>query len=197
MEEITGLPAAQMLGRNVFECFPHLRTLGVDRLIERALHGEIVTTPELRHEINGSDDLVVGEVRPAARCLRARDRRDRPGAEHHRAQTSRGAAPPERGRYRMLVEDAVDILYDTDVQGNIVAFKFAPAFEVLGLHGGPDRRQTLSAVRRPSHRDAVGKVLRGSSARVPPLPTTRYGYRPGTAGLSGSVKHARLPDGRR
>jgi PAS domain S-box-containing protein len=133
MEEITGLPAARMLGRCVLECFPHLRTLGVDRMIERALRGEVVTTPELRHEINGRTIWLSAKYGP---------RRDASGEVigviglvqniTERKQVEERLRQSE-ARYRMLVEDAVDILYDTDVSGNIVAFNVRAAYEVLGL----------------------------------------------------------------
>jgi two-component system cell cycle sensor histidine kinase/response regulator CckA len=40
MERFTGMAASRVLGRNAFECFPHLVPIGVDRLFFSALAGE-------------------------------------------------------------------------------------------------------------------------------------------------------------
>jgi PAS domain S-box-containing protein len=46
MEELTGVPASEVLGKNAFDLFPHLREQKVDVLIKRALAGEVVHTPD-------------------------------------------------------------------------------------------------------------------------------------------------------
>ena len=46
MEEITGLPAEQVLGTWALDVFPHLREYGIDLLLRRALQGEIVQAPD-------------------------------------------------------------------------------------------------------------------------------------------------------
>ena len=47
MEELTGRPAAEVLGRGAMELFPHLRDQGVGPLLERALSGETVTSHDI------------------------------------------------------------------------------------------------------------------------------------------------------
>src|SRR5713226_968474 len=47
MEELTGRPAADVLGRTAAEVFPHLRDQGVAPLLERALSGETVTSHDI------------------------------------------------------------------------------------------------------------------------------------------------------
>jgi PAS domain S-box-containing protein len=42
MEELTSMPAAQVLGKNAFDLFPHLREQNLEPLIRRALAGETV-----------------------------------------------------------------------------------------------------------------------------------------------------------
>jgi PAS domain-containing protein len=42
MENLTGVSAAEVVGKHALEIFPHLRAQGIDRLLERALHGETV-----------------------------------------------------------------------------------------------------------------------------------------------------------
>ncbi|HSJ16226.1 MAG TPA: EAL domain-containing protein [Longimicrobiales bacterium] len=40
MEDLTGLPAAEVLGRNLLDVFPFLASHGIERLLDRALSGE-------------------------------------------------------------------------------------------------------------------------------------------------------------
>jgi PAS domain S-box-containing protein len=47
MEELTGVPASQVLGRQGFDLFPHLREQKVDALLQRALEGEEVHSPDM------------------------------------------------------------------------------------------------------------------------------------------------------
>jgi PAS domain S-box-containing protein len=44
MEELTGYPAEEVLGRNALDIFPHIREWGIDELFKRALSGEVCTT---------------------------------------------------------------------------------------------------------------------------------------------------------
>jgi two-component system cell cycle sensor histidine kinase/response regulator CckA len=53
MERFTGLAAAEVLGKNAFEVFPHLLEVGVDRLFRNALAGE--TTVVENYEVKGRD----------------------------------------------------------------------------------------------------------------------------------------------
>ena len=48
MERMTGALAEDVLGRNALDLFPHLREQGVDKLLERALNGETVTSPDIQ-----------------------------------------------------------------------------------------------------------------------------------------------------
>src|ERR1700730_3707848 len=47
MEELTGRPATDVLGRTAAEVFPHLGDQGVVPLLERALSGETVTSHDI------------------------------------------------------------------------------------------------------------------------------------------------------
>jgi PAS domain S-box-containing protein len=46
MEELSGVPASEALGKCAFDLFPHLREQKLDRMIRRALAGEVVHTPD-------------------------------------------------------------------------------------------------------------------------------------------------------
>jgi diguanylate cyclase (GGDEF)-like protein/PAS domain S-box-containing protein len=54
MEEMTGLPAAAVLGKRAPDLFPHLREQGIDVLLQRALSGEDVASPDMHYYIPGS-----------------------------------------------------------------------------------------------------------------------------------------------
>lgn len=54
MEELTGLSADEVLGKAALELFPHLREQGVDQLLERALEGETVLSPDLRYDVSST-----------------------------------------------------------------------------------------------------------------------------------------------
>ena len=66
MEELTGLPASQVLGRAATDIFPHLREQGVDDLLQRAANGEAVTAPDVNFSVPGStrSGWISGSYRP-------------------------------------------------------------------------------------------------------------------------------------
>jgi PAS domain S-box-containing protein len=51
MEQLTGMPAKEVLGRKALDLFPHLREQGVDRLLERALKGESVCSGDVPYHM--------------------------------------------------------------------------------------------------------------------------------------------------
>ncbi len=57
-EESSGIPARDLLGRRVLEVFPNLRQHGVEPLLQRALAGEVVKTPDIPVGIPGTDQVV-------------------------------------------------------------------------------------------------------------------------------------------
>ena len=66
MEEMTGLPAAEVLGRSALELFPHLREQHVDELLRRAFAGESVASPDVHYYIpsTGRSGWVSAVYRP-------------------------------------------------------------------------------------------------------------------------------------
>jgi PAS domain S-box-containing protein len=54
MEELTCIPAAQIIGTNVLENFPDVREQGIRTFLERALAGETVTAPDITIQPRGS-----------------------------------------------------------------------------------------------------------------------------------------------
>jgi len=53
MEELTGLPADQVLGLHAPEVFPQLLEQGVAALLQRAMNGETVAAPDLHYNLAG------------------------------------------------------------------------------------------------------------------------------------------------
>jgi PAS domain S-box-containing protein len=66
MEELTGVPAAEALGKCAFDLFPHLREQKVDLLLRRALAGEVVRAPDtpFRVPTTGKSGWVSGVYGP-------------------------------------------------------------------------------------------------------------------------------------
>ncbi|MGH7893052.1 MAG: PAS domain S-box protein [Candidatus Binatia bacterium] len=64
MEQLTGLRAADVLGRHPLEVFPYLREEGVEPLLHRALAGESVTSPPFRVMSAGRDGWAAGRWSP-------------------------------------------------------------------------------------------------------------------------------------
>ncbi|HUF50486.1 MAG TPA: EAL domain-containing protein [Longimicrobiales bacterium] len=51
MEEITGLPAADVIGTHALDIFPELREHGIDLLLQRALQGATVQSPDTPFDV--------------------------------------------------------------------------------------------------------------------------------------------------
>jgi PAS domain S-box-containing protein len=66
MEQVTGLPATDVLGHKPWELFPELRKIGIERLLERALRGELVRSSDLfiRHRETGRKAWAYGLFGP-------------------------------------------------------------------------------------------------------------------------------------
>jgi len=66
MEELTGLPPSEVLGRRAIELFPELSEQGVDELLRRALKGDAVTSPDVRYAFAGvqQSGWISGTFRP-------------------------------------------------------------------------------------------------------------------------------------
>jgi len=66
MERITGMDAQSVIGKSAFDIFPHLREQGVDRLLERALSGETVQSPDTMYTVaqTGKTGWVTGAYGP-------------------------------------------------------------------------------------------------------------------------------------
>jgi diguanylate cyclase (GGDEF)-like protein/PAS domain S-box-containing protein len=121
MEDLTGLKADDVIGREALELFPHLREQGVDALLRRALHGETVASEEVPYRVpaTGRTGWVTGRYSP---------HRDMNGDVQGvigliREVTDRKriekALHASEARHRTLAESVSDALVSVDEKGRI------------------------------------------------------------------------------
>ncbi len=55
MEDLTGLPGDQVVGKKAPEIFPHIREQHVDELLYRAMEGETVSSPDIHYFVPGTE----------------------------------------------------------------------------------------------------------------------------------------------
>lgn len=133
MERITGLPAAQVIGHHPTELFRNVQEQGVLALLERALTGETVSSPEWRYEVRttGRAGWVMGSYGP---------QRDAAGAitgvigiitdVGDRREAAEALRRSEE-RFRSLVEHAADAIA-VYVPGQSITFVTPSAERLLG-----------------------------------------------------------------
>lgn len=66
MEKLSGVPSEKILGKFALDLFPHLREQGVDKLLERALAGETVSSEDISYYVpqSGKRGWVSGRYSP-------------------------------------------------------------------------------------------------------------------------------------
>ena len=55
MEDLTGIPAEDVIGKHAMDIFPHIREQHVDELLQRAMEGETVSAPDIHYYVPGSN----------------------------------------------------------------------------------------------------------------------------------------------
>ena len=181
MEELTGLPAEEVLGANAFEVFPHLREQGVDILLERALDGATIAAPDLTYYVpqSGKSGWISGTYAPYRNSrgeivgviAMVHDITERKLAEE--------ALRKSEENFRAIFETAPDCIFIKDralkyvlVNPSVEALFGKPAAEIVGLSdgelfgedsGAADPRDGLP---HPRRRDGRGRVQRDDQRRA-------------------------------
>ena len=155
MEELTGLPAAAVLGRNALEIYPHLREERLERVLHRVLEGETVSLPDRRYRVPGvragwiwvqycphraADGSVAGVV----------------GIVHE--VTERKRAEEENERLAAFPREAPNPVLECDADGRVVYAN--PAASRLAAELGARIERALPG----GHGDLVRGALAGGAA---------------------------------
>lgn len=158
MEELSGIPADTVLGKRAIEMFPYLKEQGLDKLIERALQGEMVRGPDLYYSaiITGRSGWGVSHFSPLTDgkgeitgvVATIQDITDRKCAEEElRAREE---------RYRLVFQDASDGLFLFPLGEGNVAGTFADvndaACRMLGYSREDLLRRTPADLQPPDAR---------------------------------------------
>ncbi len=133
MEDLTGLRAAEVLGARAVDVFPHLAEHGIDKILQRALVGETVSSPDTPYRVpsTGKTGWVVGLYGPHLSADGkimgvvgvVRDITDRKLIEERQEK--------REARFRALIEHSSDAIALFGADGTIV-YASAPTTQVTG-----------------------------------------------------------------
>ncbi len=161
LEELTGIPAAEVVGRPALEPFPRLRRQGVEALLARALAGETVRFPDTPYRVRrtGRKGWVTGQYSPhrdaAGEIVGVvgilHDITDRKRAEHTLLRSE--------DRFRALFQGAGVGIAMVDPEGRIVGGN--PALgAMLGWSAEELRGTRLPALAHPKDWPVAGHSFR-------------------------------------
>jgi PAS domain S-box-containing protein len=161
MEEMTGIPAADIAGKRAPEIFSFLVEAGVDSLLTQALAGATVTSPDIRFRIPSSGREgwsqamysphygAAGEIIGVIGIVRDISRQKR--AEEARQQSE--------VRFRSLIQNASDMIHILDRKGRIV-YESPSAEKIMGCPAGANTGKDAMALVHPDDRERVEADLR-------------------------------------
>ncbi|PKN76916.1 MAG: hypothetical protein CVU52_02755 [Deltaproteobacteria bacterium HGW-Deltaproteobacteria-10] len=134
MENLTGIPAESIIGTSALERFPHLREQGIDQLLHKALNGKTCYSDDFPFSVysTGRHGWISGlytPLRNTANEIIGVIGMIRDVTESHRITEELEQMVRERTyeleksekKYRSLFEDALDIVYIIDCNGNFLA----------------------------------------------------------------------------
>ncbi len=171
MEELTGLPANDVLGVGAFEVFPHLREQGVDILLDRALEGATIASPDLVYYVpqSGKTGWIAGTYAPYRNSrgeivgviAMVHDITERKLAED--------ALRKSEENFRAIFETAPDCIFIKDralkyvlVNPSVEALFGKPALEIVGLSDG----ELLGEAAEQRTREMDYRVLDGEMVEI-------------------------------
>jgi PAS domain S-box-containing protein len=171
MEELTGLPAGEVLGMSAFDVFPHLRDQGVDLLLDRALDGATIAAPDLTYYVpqSGKTGWIAGTYAPYRNSrgeivgviAMVHDITERKLAEE--------ALRKSEENFRAIFETAPDCIFIKDralkyvlVNPSVEALFGKPAAEIVGLSD----RELLGEAAEQRTREMDYRVLDGEMVEV-------------------------------
>jgi diguanylate cyclase (GGDEF)-like protein/PAS domain S-box-containing protein len=158
MEELTGLPAAEVLGRNALEMYPHARDERMEEVLPRVLGGEIVSLPDQRYTVPG---VRTGWVWVQYRPHRAPDGTVAGIVGIVHDVTERKRAEEENERLAAFPRESPNPVLECDGAGRVVYAN--PAASRLAAELGVRVERALPG---PGHADLVrGALASGAAVR--------------------------------
>jgi diguanylate cyclase (GGDEF)-like protein/PAS domain S-box-containing protein len=164
MEELTGLPASAVLGRNALEMDRHLRDERMDEVLKRVLDGDSVSLPDQRYSVPG---VRAGWVAVQYWPWRATDGTVAGVVGIVHDVTERRRAEEENERLAAFPRESPNPVLECDAGGRVVYAN--PAASRLAAELGARIERALPG---PGHADLVrgalasGAAVRGVEVRV-------------------------------
>ncbi len=175
MEDLTGLPAEHILGARAPDVFPHLVEQGIDKILQRALAGETVTSPDTPYGIptTGKTGWVVGLYGPLLSADGTivgvvgivRDITDRKLVEEQQRKNEE--------RFRALIEHSADAVALFGADGTIL-YSSAPAQRITGYPPEELVGRNAFELVHPDDRKAVHALLTDLVHRPGASATAQY-----------------------
>jgi diguanylate cyclase (GGDEF)-like protein/PAS domain S-box-containing protein len=159
MEEMTGLSADQVLGRNALEMYPHSRDERMEEVLERVLSGESVSLPDQRYTVPG---VRTGWVWVQYRPHRGTDGSISGVVGIVHDVTERKRAEEENERLAAFPRESPNPVLECDAGGRVVYAN--PAASRLAAELGARIERALPG---PGHADLVrGALASGAAVRA-------------------------------
>jgi diguanylate cyclase (GGDEF)-like protein/PAS domain S-box-containing protein len=171
MEKMFGIPGGDAVGRMIFELMPLLVETGDSEHLPAVLQGETITVRDRPYRIEGSakegycdiqyGPLFNGTAHISGGIAFVRDTTERRKAEQGQRTTER--------RYLELFENANDIVYSHDLDGNLTSVNKA-AERITGYARSETLLMNLSQLVAPEHFRTVRRNIERQVAGDDPAP---------------------------
>jgi diguanylate cyclase (GGDEF)-like protein/PAS domain S-box-containing protein len=161
MEGITGMPAEEVIGRRPQDIFPLVWSPEISKLVDRALDGETVRSPDTQYEIPQTG-------RMGCRVATFAPHRDATGAivgvigvinDISSRKAAEEALSESEQRYREIFGNANDIIFTHDLAGNFTSVNKAGEV-VSGYERGDVMKMNISQIVAPDDLEIAISMLR-------------------------------------